>query len=166
MLRATSVCTWEEHRHDLAELRARLPVPAAAGIRASDAGVRRRPRMGRPDPARRGGPRAAGSGGGRREDARRVCGTLPRRSSPAHLGPPGGARARSDGTGMASPGAARLAPTARGASPVPWRDSARSVRARPRLALALIAVLSVAAVSGGDGFDHRPGIEPAERWGP
>jgi Domain of unknown function (DUF1707) len=50
-----------------------------------------------------------------------------------------------------------------------WRDSARSVRARPRLALALIAVLavlSVAAVSGGDGFDHRPGIERAEHWGP
>jgi hypothetical protein len=50
-----------------------------------------------------------------------------------------------------------------------WRDSARSVRARPRLALALIAVLavlSVAAVSGGDGFDHRPGIERAEHWSP
>jgi hypothetical protein len=50
-----------------------------------------------------------------------------------------------------------------------WRDSARSVRARPRLALALIAVLavlSVAAVSGGDGFDHRPGIERAGHWSP
>jgi hypothetical protein len=42
-----------------------------------------------------------------------------------------------------------------------WRGSARSVRARPRLALAavaLLALLSVAAISGGDGFDH-PGPE-------
>src|SRR3954470_17574749 len=115
MLRASSVCTWEERRHDLAELRARRPVPAPAWIRAANAGVRRRPRIGRPDPARRGGPRAAESGGGRREDARRVWGALPRRSSPAHLGPPAGPGACSDGTGMVSPGAARLAPAARGA---------------------------------------------------
>jgi Domain of unknown function (DUF1707) len=38
-----------------------------------------------------------------------------------------------------------------------WRGSARSIRARPRLALAavaLLALLSVAAVSGGNGVDH------------
>jgi hypothetical protein len=51
-----------------------------------------------------------------------------------------------------------------------WRGSARSVRARPRLALAavaLLALLSVAAVSGGDGFDHQgPEFHHAEHVGP
>ena len=50
-----------------------------------------------------------------------------------------------------------------------WRDSARSARARRRVALALIAVLAVLSVAalprGDDGFDHRPGIERAEHWG-
>lgn len=51
-----------------------------------------------------------------------------------------------------------------------WRGSARSVRARPRLALAaaaLLALLSIAAVSGGDGFDHHgPEFHHAEHFGP
>jgi hypothetical protein len=51
-----------------------------------------------------------------------------------------------------------------------WRGSVRSVRARPRLALAavaLLALLSVAAISGGDGFDHQePEFQHAEHFGP
>lgn len=53
------------------------------------------------------------------------------------------------------------------------RTTVRDVRARPRLALAVVAVLaalSFGAMAGGDfgehGSHHRPGIEQGQRFGP
>ena len=53
------------------------------------------------------------------------------------------------------------------------RTTVRSVRARPRLALALVAllaVLSLGAMAGGDfgdhGYGHGPGIERGQHFGP
>lgn len=52
-----------------------------------------------------------------------------------------------------------------------WRDVRHGVRTRPRLAVAavaavaLLALLPVAALTAGEGFDHRSHVEPTQEMG-
>ena len=110
-----------------------------------------------------------------RADGRRVRRPVRAGSSAADGRPPTRAGARSHRAGLAGPGRPRLAPAARGRRGLLLRGSARTVRARPRIAVAavaLLALLSIAAVSTGPLFgDHGPAsdgrrIERIDHFGP